>query len=91
MIDPVAYRVPFSVDRSRPPLYTVWNDSPEPVHWVVARLIGSGIVDAPGPLCLAPGDGFELEVVGAEAGRDCRVVLSWLRDDDEPYLWSFTF
>jgi len=91
MRDAIAYRVPFTVDRSQPPAYTVWNESEETLHWVVARLIGSGMLDTPGPLCLPPGRGFQLLVVGAEPAQDCRVQLSWLREDDEPYLWSFTF
>lgn len=85
------YRVPFAFDRSRAPRYRLLNRGVETVRGVTAILVGSGVMPAPLPRSLAPGDALDLDIRGEDLARDTTLVVRWLRPNGEEYLWRVAF
>jgi len=86
-----SYPVPFTIDRRRAPRYSLRNASLETVHWVRLDLTGSGVLRAPSPSRLRPGESLEFELRGEDLARDARLVVRWLRPNGEEYLWGVVF
>lgn len=86
-----AYRVPFGVDRSGAPRYRLVNRGPHPIRWVRVELDGPGVVSAPLTPRLGPGETLEIAVRGARLAESSRLLVRWLRDDGEEYLWAMAF
>lgn len=83
-----AYRVPFHLDRRRAPVLRLVNRNTETVRWVRIEVDGPGLAAAPMTRQLAPGDGVEVLVRGEHLARDTRLVVRWVREDGEHYLWG---
>jgi len=89
--DMESYPVPFAIDRRRAPRYALRNASLEPVHWIRLELAGPGLLRAPTPARLGPGEVLEFDLRGEDLSRDSRLVVRWLREDGDEYLWSVVF
>lgn len=88
---PVAYRVPFDLERGPGRLYRFTNVSDEVVRGLSLTLHGSGVMAANAPRTLAPGETLEVEIAGRHLARDAILVLRWFRPDGIEYLWRVSF
>ncbi len=88
---PVAYRVPFELERGPATLYRFTNVSAEPLTGVSLTLHGSGVMAANAPVSLAPGDALEVDIAGRNLARDTILVVRWFRPDGVEYLWRVSF
>ncbi len=86
-----SYPVPFTIDRRRAPRYALRNASREPVRWIRLELTGRGLLRAPSPARLEPGEILEFEVHGEDLPLDSRLIVRWLRPSGEEYLWGVVF
>ncbi|PJJ61899.1 hypothetical protein [Compostimonas suwonensis] len=87
----IPYRVPFGVDRSRPPRYLLRNESDEELRGVSAIVLGSGALTPRGPAILKPGEALVVEVRGSDLAVDTVLVVRWFRPSGEEYLWRVSF
>ena len=89
---PLAYGVPFRLDRSRGPrIIRLVNDGHEIVSSLRVTLLGSGLLV---PVCssaLGPGQSMALSVIGPELVSSSIAVVRWFRPSREEYLWRFSF
>lgn len=89
---PLAYTVPFDIDRSRcPRVYRLVNRSPEDVTGLRVTLLGSGLLVPVATTLLRPGDGVDLSVLGVELTRNTIAVVRWFRRGGDEFLWRFSF
>lgn len=85
------YRLPFAFDRSLAPRYRLRNRGGETVRGVTVMLMGPGVMPVSLPRSLAPGDVLELDIRGEDLARDTALVVRWLRQNGEEYLWRVAF
>jgi hypothetical protein len=91
-MQPLAYRVPFVVDRSRAPVrYYLVNRSGEPLHGLRLAVLGSGLLLPVSQTRLLPGGVLGFAVRGHELARNSVVVVRWFRPNDDEYLWRVSF
>jgi hypothetical protein len=89
---PLAYRVPFRVERDYAlGNYRLINTGPEVVHGVSFTLHGSGVMAISPPRIVRPGHGIEVTIVSADLARDTILVVRWFRPDGVEYLWRVAF
>lgn len=88
---PLAYRVPFALERGPATLYRLTNTSRETVSGVCLTLHGSGVMSANAPVSLSPGDALEVDIAGRNLSRDAILVVRWFRPDGVEYLWRIAF
>ncbi|GAA4670571.1 hypothetical protein [Frondihabitans cladoniiphilus] len=87
-----AYEVPFWIDRhDAPHLYRLVNLSDEMVRGVRCSLLGPGYLVPLRPTDLGPGVGVTLTLIGSDLSRSSVVVVRWFRENDDEYLWRFSF
>lgn len=89
--DDLAYRVPFTVDRSRAPWYELHNRSAERVRGVSLSMLGSGRLLWGLPTALEANDYLRFAVHGDDIARDSVLLVRWFRPTDEEYLWRVSF
>ncbi len=85
------YRVPFLFDRSRAPIYRLVNVGSETVRGVTVTLIGAGVMPANQPIALAPTEALEVVIRGHDLARSSAIVVRWLRESGEDYVWRTAF
>jgi len=91
-MQPLAYRVPFAVDRSNAPQrYYLVNRSTETLDAVRLCLLGSGALLPLSTRRLLPGAALAFVVRGPALARDAVVVVRWFRPDGDEYLWRISF
>jgi hypothetical protein len=91
-MQPLAYRVPFVVDRSRAPVrYYLVNRSGETLHGLRLAVLGSGLLLPVSQTRLLPGGVLGFAVRGHELARNSVVVVRWFRPNDDEYLWRVSF
>ncbi|MFK4728180.1 hypothetical protein ROT00_00675 [Agromyces mediolanus] len=90
-LSPEAYRVPWKIDRSRAPWYTLLNTGDESAHGVHLSLFGDGRLLWQPLLRVAPGDQVAFVLRADDPARDCVAVLRWFRAGGEEYLWRIAF
>jgi hypothetical protein len=91
-MQPLAYRVPFVVDRSRAPVrYYLVNRSAETLHGLRLAVLGSGLLLPVSQTRLLPGGVLGFAVRGHELARNSVVVVRWFRPNDDEYLWRVSF
>ncbi|GAA2462928.1 hypothetical protein [Agromyces soli] len=88
---PIAYRVPWQIDRSRAPWYALHNTGDEPAHGVHLSLFGDGRLLWQPLLRVEPGEHVSFVVRADDPARDCVAVLRWFRTSGEEYLWRIAF
>jgi hypothetical protein len=92
MTAPLAYSVPFRLDRSRGPrLPRLVNDGTEVVSSLRVTLIGSGLLVPVASASLRPGQSIALSVIAPELVASSIAVVRWFRPSREEYLWRFSF
>lgn len=67
------------------------NASLESLRWVRIELNGPGIATPPFVPRLGPGETLEVDVRGADLPRATRMVVRWLRENGDEYLWGVAF
>ena len=88
MTRPLAYRVPFMLERDRARhTYLLTNTSPETVHGVTFTMHGSGVMAISPPRTLRPEHGIEVTI----ATREAILVVRWFRPNGTEYLWRVEF
>jgi hypothetical protein len=87
----VPYRVPFLFDRSRAPRYRLVNIGSEQLRGVTLTLLGSGVMAAMAPAGLGPTEELEIVIRGDDLAVSSVVVVRWLRESGEDYLWRVAF
>jgi hypothetical protein len=91
-MQPLAYRVPFAVDRSKAPQrYYLINRSDERLDAVRLCLLGSGVMLPLSSRRLQPGAMLSFVVRGSDISRDTVVVVRWFRPNGDEYLWRISF
>jgi hypothetical protein len=91
-MQPLAYRVPFAVDRSNAPSrYYLVNRSAETLESVRLCLLGSGIMLPLSSRRVLPGAAIAFAARGAHLARDSVVIVRWFRPNGEEYLWRISF
>jgi hypothetical protein len=89
---PLAYRVPFAVDRSRAPdHYYLVNHSDETLERIRLSLLGSGFMLPLSRRRLTPGTALAFAPRGENLGRDSVVIVRWFRPNGDEYLWRVAF
>lgn len=85
---PLAYRVPFELERNRARhAYRLVNTSTETVSGVSFTVHGSGVMALSPPRVLAPQHGIEVTIAAAHKKSDTIIVIRWFRPDGSEYLW----
>jgi hypothetical protein len=91
-MQPLAYRVPFAVDRSRAPVrYYLVNRSAEPLDGVRLTLLGSGVMLPLSSRRVQPGGIVAFAASGRHLSRTSVVIVRWFRPNGEEYLWRVSF
>lgn len=86
-----AYAVPFTVDRSRAPRFTLNNRSDERLRGISLSLLGSGRLLWGLPSALDPEESLHFVVHGDDIARDSVLLVRWFRPSSEEYLWRVSF
>lgn len=86
-----AYRAPFTVDRSRAPVYLLRNTGRERVHGVALTLLGDGRLLWGLPTSLEPDGALQFAVHGDELSRGTVLIVRWFRPGGDEYLWRVAF
>lgn len=84
---PVAYRVPWRVDRRHAPTYRLINAGAEPLWGVSLSLSGPAMMPATAPKRLVQGECLAITVRGRDIERDTVLFVRWFRPGGEEYLW----
>ena len=87
----LAHRVPWSVDRSAPPVYRLVNTSDEMLRGVTVSLAGGSHLRVTAPSSIAPGAAVMATVTGTELERATILVVRWFLSDGSEYLWQVSF
>ena len=91
-MQPLAYRVPFVVDRSRAPYrYYLVNRSSETLDSVRLSVLGSGLLLPVSQSRVLPGALLGFAVRGPNLARNSVVVVRWFRPNGDEYLWRVSF
>ena len=89
---PLAYRVPFLVDRSGAPFrYRLINRGDEHLAAVRVVMLGSGRMLPLSTNRLRPGASLTVAVIGERLDRSSVLVVRWFRPSGEEYLWRVCF
>jgi len=87
----IAYRVPWSVDRSTAPHYRLVNTSREVLRGVSVSVAGSSQLQVSGPASVRPGESVRASLSGGDPARDTLLVVRWFPPDGREYLWQIAF
>jgi hypothetical protein len=90
-VRPLAYRVPWRVEREKAPTFRIVNDSSDAVHGVTLSISGAAVMLASPPRLVAPGEAVSVTIVGHDIARDTLLVIRWFRDEGDEYLWRVSF
>jgi hypothetical protein len=90
-IRPLAYRVPWRVERENAPTFRIVNDSSDAVHGVTLSISGAAVMRASPPRLVAPGEAVSVTIFGHDIARDTVLVVRWFRDEGDEYLWCVSF
>lgn len=88
---PLAYPVPFDLERLGGGRLRLRNTSAETLTSVVFLLDGPGAMLARPAGLLEPGATATLDVRGHDLPRRTAVVVRWARPDGTSYLWRISF
>lgn len=88
---PVAYRVPWRVDRRHAPTYRLVNLGTEPLWGVSLSLSGSAVMRATAPKRVTQGECLAVTVRGRDIERDTVLIVRWFRPSGDEYLWRVSF
>ena len=89
---PLAYRVPFRLEREPAAnVYRLTNASVEVLHGVSFTLHGSGVMAVSPPRTVRPGYGVEVTIAAANLAVDTILVVRWFRPSGIEYLWRVAF
>ena len=91
-MQPLAYRVPFVVDRSRAPVrYYLVNRSTETLDSVRLAVLGTGVLLPVSHSRVPPGGLLGFAVRGENLARTTVVIVRWFRPNGDEYLWRVSF
>jgi len=90
MTRPLAYRVPFLLEREPARhAYLLTNTSLETVHGVTFTLHGAGVMAISPARVIRPEHGIEVTI--AARSSDAILVIRWFRPNGTEYLWRVVF
>ena len=87
----LAYRVPWRIDRSAAPLYSLVNASGDVLRGVTVSVSGRSRVRVSAPASVHPGQAVRATLSGADAARDTVLLVRWFPPDGREYLWQVSF
>ncbi len=88
---PLAYRVPWVVDRASAPDYRLVNAGDHELRGVSVSVLGSSTFTVSAPAVVRPGAAVRATVSGADPSRDTILVVRWFAPDGAEYLWQVSF
>lgn len=88
---PAAYRVPWRIDRSRDPWFTLVNESDETLRAVHLILSGDGRLMWNPLLRVPPGGEVRFVLQADDPARDCVACVRWFRANGDEFLWRIAF
>lgn len=89
---PIAYRVPFRLERESPrATFRLVNTSREIVRGVSFTLHGSGIMAVSAPVVVHPGGDVEMRIAAKQIAHSTILVVRWFRPNGTEYLWRISF
>jgi len=83
---PVAYRVPFAVERFGSERIELRNVSGEVLRWITIDLMGPGHFVAQTPAKLEPDQALAVWLFGDDLARQTKVQVTWFHEGAQ-YLW----
>src|SRR4051794_11101321 len=86
-----AYRVPWRIDRTSAPLYSLVNASSEVLRGVTVSIAGRSRVRVSAPSSIHPGEAVRAPVSGADPAEDTILLVRWFPSDGREYLWQVSF
>lgn len=86
-----AYRVPWRIDRTSAPLYTLVNGSNEVLRGVTVSVAGRSRVRVTAPSSVHPGQAVRATVSGSDPAEDTILLVRWIPSDGREYLWQVSF
>ena len=88
---PLAYSVPWHVDRTRAPLYRLLNTSDEDLNGVSFIVHGFAIMPAYAPRAVPAGQSIDIAPRGRDLQRNTVMIVRWFRPSREEFLWGVSF
>jgi hypothetical protein len=88
---PIAYPVPFLVDRTDLPRVRLTNASMERLHGITFALLGPGTMPSLAPMAMPAGATITVPVRGDDLARATVLVVRWFRQSGDEYLWRVSF
>lgn len=88
---PVAYRVPWRVERSAAPHYRIRNVGHDTLRGVTVSVSGRSRLRVAAPVVVPPGVAIHATVSGPDPARDTILVVRWFAPDSAEYLWQVSF
>jgi hypothetical protein len=83
---PVAYRMPFEVERFGSERIELRNASGDVLRWITIDLMGPGHFVAQTPAKLEPGQALAVWLFGDDLARQTKVQVTWFHEGAQ-YLW----
>ena len=88
---PVAYRVPWQVERADAPHYRIRNAGDQTLRGVTVSVFGTSRFRVAAPAVVHPGAAVHATVDGLDPARDTILVVRWFAPDGGEYLWQVSF
>jgi len=86
-----AYRVPWRIDRTCAPLYSLVNESREVLRGVTVSVAGRSRVRVSAPSSIHPGEAVRATIGGPDPAEDTILLVRWFPPDGREYLWQVSF
>ncbi|WP_295119061.1 hypothetical protein [uncultured Leifsonia sp.] len=87
----LAYRVPWTIDRSGAPHFRIVNSSSDELRGVTVSIAGSASLRVSSPSSIRPGEAVRASLFGGDPARDTLLVVRWFPPDGHEYLWQVSF
>lgn len=87
----LAYRVPWTIDRSGAPHFRIVNSSSDELRGVTVSIAGSASLRVSSPSSIRPGEAVRASLFGGDPARDTLLVVRWFPPDGREYLWQVSF
>lgn len=85
------YRVPWLVERDSPSVISLINCGDEVLTGVTFSLAGAGIMPIRAPVTVMKSGRVQVTVRGDDLPRSTLLIVRWLRQNGDDYLWRIAF
>lgn len=88
---PLAYRVPWRVDRSAAPTFRIINASADKLRGVTLDLTGEAVMIATSRAVVLPGEWVSATIIGRNLALNTILLVRWFNAEGDEYLWRISF